>query len=629
MAPRAGDAAQSRKGRLAMAYDPIDHHGMIGDMHTVALVNGRGIIDWMCMPRFDSPSVFGALLDDEKGGYFSIAPVVGEVTCKQFYWPGTNVLVTRFLSPEGAAELTDFMPVCDGGKTNRRHREVIRRITAVRGRITCLMECRPAFNFARDPHEVAIVEGGASFRSKELDLGLATRTPLEIADGGVCARFTLDEGESAVFVLRERARKQGVGIHLSKSECEATFRETVNYWRRWVSTSSYRGRWREMVERSALALKLLTYEPTGAIVAAPTCSLPEQIGGERNWDYRYVWIRDSAFTIYSLLRLGFTEEATRFLQFVSQRCAKPNPDGSLQIMYGIDGRKKLTEETLSHLAGYRDSRPVRVGNDAYRQFQLDIYGELLDAIYLYNKYGEPISYDLWRTVEQLANWVCANWQRPDDGIWEVRGGQQQFVYSKLMCWVAVDRALKIAENRAFPADRTRWLQVRDEIYMAIMEKGWSKEQAAFVQHFDSDALDAANLMMVLTLFVSPVDPRMLSTLAAILRPPEEGGLVANHLVYRYNVEQTLDGLSGAEGTFNICTFWLVEALTRAGRFEPARLEEARLMFERMLGFANHVGLYAEQTALNGEGLGNFPQAFTHLAVISAAVNLDRALGDRP
>jgi len=609
-----------------MAYQSIENYGVIGDMHTVALVSVGGSIDWMCMPRFDSPSVFAAVLDDRKGGYFQIAPVGADVTCKQFYWPGTNVLVTRFLSSEGAAELVDFMPVSEQKTAGRQRRELIRRVTAVRGTVTCRMDCRPAFDFAREAHEVTVLEGGAIFRSEHIDLGLATSTPLEVDGGGVRAKFTLREGESAVFVLRQRLRRQGVGVHLSQTECEAAFRRTVQYWRDWVSRLTYSGRWREIVERSALVLKLLTYEPTGAIVAAPTCSLPELVGGERNWDYRYIWIRDSAFTVYSLMRLGFTEEASRFLHFVLAHCAKPNPDGSLQIMYGIDGRKNLDEEVLGHLSGYRGSRPVRVGNDAYKQFQLDIYGELLDAIYLYNKYGEPISYELWQTVERLVDWVCANWQRPDDGIWEVRGDRQQFVFSKLMCWVAIDRGLRIADARSFPADRTRWLDERDQIYTAIMENGWSKKRNAFVQSFGSDNLDAANLMMVLTLFISPVDPRMLGTLKAMLRPLEEGGLVANHLVYRYNVAQTEDGLRGAESTFNICTFWLVEALTRAGRFDRQRLEQARLMFERMLGFANHVGLYAEQTALNGEGLGNFPQAFTHLALISAAVNLDRALG---
>lgn len=612
-----------------MVYEPINNYGMIGDMHSIALVSVRGSIDWMCLPRFDSPSIFAALLDDEKGGFFRIAPDEANVACKQFYWPGTNVLVTRFFTGNGAAELTDFMPVANHSRSRSRHKELIRRITAVRGTVDCIMECRPAFNFARDTHEVEIVDGGATFHTEDINLGLATDTPLQEDRGGVTARFTLQEGESAVFVLRKRSRNQGAGVHLSKTECEAAFRETVQFWRQWLSNSSYRGRWREMVERSALALKLLTYEPTGAIVAAPTCSLPEHLGRERNWDYRYTWIRDSAFTIYSFLRLGFTQEASRFLQFVLARCAKPNPDGSLQIMYGIDGREELDEETLDHLEGYRGSSPVRVGNGAYKQFQLDIYGELVDAIYLYDKYGEPISYELWSTVERLVNWVCDNWQRPDDGIWEVRGSQQQFVYSKLMCWVAIDRALRISASRSFPSDRVRWLSVRDEIYNAIMEHGWNKELKAFVQNFGGKNLDAANLMMVLTLFISPVDPRMLSTLKAIMRPPEEGGLVANHLVYRYNVEQTEDGLRGAECTFNICTFWLVEALTRAGRFERQTLEQARLVFEGMLGFANHVGLYSEETALNGEGLGNFPQAFTHLALISAAVNLDRALGDSP
>jgi GH15 family glucan-1,4-alpha-glucosidase len=397
----------------------------------------------------------------------------------------------------------------------------------------------------------------------------------------------------------------------------------VDYWRRWLSKSNYTGRWREMVHRSALTLKLLTYEPTGAIVAAPTSSLPEGVGGERNWDYRYTWIRDSAFTLYGFLRIGFTEEAEAFMDWLETRCQHSKADGSLQLMYGIDGRSDLTEETLDHLDGYRGSRPVRIGNGAYDQLQLDIYGELMDAVYLYNKHGSPISYDLWTRLRGLIDWVCDNWQNKDEGIWEVRGGQQHFVYSRLMCWVAVDRALRLAAKRSFPANREKWLRVRDEIYEEIMEKGWSPQRKAFVQAYGGDTLDASNLIMPLVFFLAPNDPRMLMTLDATNRPPKDGGLVSNSLVYRYDVEKSADGLTGEEGTFSLCTFWLVEALTRAGR-----LEEARLIFEQMLGYANHLGLYAEEIGHNGEALGNFPQAFTHLTLISAAFNLDRALGKR-
>ena len=609
-----------------MAYLPIESYGMIGDMHTVALVGVNGSIDWLCVPNFDSPSVFASILDDQKGGRFRIAPVGDDVTCKQFYWPETNVLVTRFLAPEGAAELTDFMPAGKAVSEGPHRHQVIRRVTSVRGALTFRVECQPAFDYARADHSVRVSDQGATFVSADLTLGLATTVPLRQEGGSVFGEFTLQEGETAVFVLRHLTPELGCGISLSANEAEALFRRTVDYWRGWVGKVKYSGRWREMVHRSALALKLLTYEPTGAIVAAPTCSLPEGVGGERNWDYRYTWIRDSAFTVYAFLRLGLTEEAEQFMQFLGSLCKEPSAGGSLQIMYGIDGRKKLTEDVLDHLDGYMGSKPVRIGNGAYDQLQLDIYGELLDAAYLYNKHGTPISHDLWTSLRGLTNWVCENWQRTDEGIWEVRGGQQEFVYSKLMCWVALDRAIRLADKRSFPAPRDRWLKVRDEIYEDILAKGWSESRQAFVMHYGSDSLDAANLMMSLTFFLSPADPRMLKTLDATLLPPDKGGLTANNLVYRYNIEEASDGLSGEEGTFNICTFWLVEALTRAGRHDRERLEKARLMFERMLGFANHVGLFAEETGYRGEGLGNFPQAFTHLALISAAYNLDRALG---
>jgi len=613
-----------------MAYPPIEDHAMIGNMHSIALVAIDGTIDWMCLPRFDSPSVFARLLDDEKGGHFRISPADNDVTCKQFYWPDTNVLVTRFLAEHGAAELIDFMPVSDAPAMGDKHRHhpLIRRVTAVRGRIELRMECRPAFNFARDAHTLDCVEGGAVFTSRGLTLGLDTDVPLRIEGKAAVADFSLDEGESAIFVLSDLHAGDRRGMSLTNDEAEALFRHTVAFWRAWLAKCQYRGRWREMVHRSALALKLMTYEPTGAIVAAPTCSLPEGVLGERNWDYRFTWIRDSAFTIYAFLRLGFTEEAEHFMHFLQRYCLNEmaSENGPLQVMYGIDGSHTLTEETLEHLDGYRGSKPVRVGNAAYNQLQLDIYGELLDAVYLFNKYGTPISYDFWRILEMLVDWVCENWRRRDEGIWEVRGDSQDFVYSKLMCWVALDRGLRLADKRSFPAPRERWLKVRDEIYRDIMSKGWNRERQAFVQYYGANTLDAANLTMPLVFFLSPTDPRMLKTLDAILRPIEKGGLVANSLVYRYNVAETDDGLTGEEGTFNICTFWLVEALTRAGRFQRERLDDARLMFERMIGFTNHVGLYAEQTGHSGEALGNFPQAFTHLALISAAVNLDRALG---
>jgi GH15 family glucan-1,4-alpha-glucosidase len=401
-------------------------------------------------------------------------------------------------------------------------------------------------------------------------------------------------------------------------ETAAVFDATVNYWRRWVAQSAYRGRWREMVQRSALTLKLLTYAPTGALVAAPTTSLPEQIGGERNYDYRYTWIRDAAFSLYGLLRLGFTEEASAFMSWLTDRTRewKIAASGPLRIMYGIDGRSELPEEELGHWSGYRNSPPVRIGNLAADQRQLDIYGEMIDSIYLYNKYGSPISHESWESVRRIVDWLCENWDQVDEGIWETRGGQKDFTYSRLMSWVAIERAIRMNRARGLPGDIVRWLAERDRIYNQIMKRGWSDERGAFVQHYGSDVLDASILLMPLVLFIAPTDPRWLSTLDAVGHE-----LVSDSLVYRYNVEASPDGLLGEEGTFSICSFWYVEALTRAGR-----IDEARLAFEKMLTYANHLGLYSEEIGPTGEQLGNFPQAFTHLALISAAYNLDRRLG---
>jgi len=608
-----------------MEYQPIEDYGVIGNLHTLALVGKNGSIDWFCFPRFDSPSVFAAILDVRKGGYFRICATNGDIVQKQMYWPDTNVLVTRFLSADGVGEVIDFMPV----GAERAFDGIIRQVKVMRGTMKFRMECRPAFNYARDKHAAEIVTGGARFVSPKLSLALGSQVALQPSSEGVLAEFALQEGQSTTFELHAVGSDRDQDrLGLSEEQSDQLFCDTIQFWRQWISKCTYRGRWREMVHRSALVLKLLTYQPTGAIIAAGTCSLPESLGGERNWDYRYTWIRDAAFTLYALMRIGFTEEAKQFAAFLDARCHEMEPEGSLQVMYGIDGRHALTEETLDHLEGYKGSRPVRIGNAACRQVQLDIYGELMDSLYLYNKYGDPISYDLWRYLRRLADWVCQHWEEKDEAIWEVRGGKRQFVYSKLMCWVALDRALRLANKRSFPADWEPWTATRDRIFEAIMQRGWSDKRDAFVQQFDGDALDASTLMMPLVFFVSPTDPRMLQTIDAINRPPDEGGLVSDGLVFRYDVEKTPDGLNGTEGTFNLCTFWLVEALTRASRSDPSRLNDARLLFEQMLGYANHLGLYAEQIGHRGSALGNFPQALTHLSLISAAFNLDRYLDGR-
>jgi GH15 family glucan-1,4-alpha-glucosidase len=607
-------------------YQPIENYGIIGNMRTAALVGMDGSIDWLCLPNFDSPSVFAAILDDQKGGRFRIAPASGEFGHKQFYWPDTAVLITRFLHPDGVVAVEDYMPVGPGVVPD----ELVRRVRVVRGNVPMRMECRPGFDFARAHHQCHITRHAARFDGPGLSLILTGPVPVRIDGDGVSANFTLREGEKVTFILRCAGPEDRREHHVGDGDAEGLFRGTVAYWRRWVEKCTYSGRWREMVHRSAITLKLLSFEPTGAIVAAPTCSLPESIGGERNWDYRYTWIRDASFTLDVMMNIGFTEEAIRFRDWLRNRWNEgaSHCSGPLQLMYAVDGRSDLKEETLDHLEGYRGSRPVRIGNGAYRQRQLDIYGELIDAIYTFNKHAEAMSYDGWLCLQKTVDWLCDNWNREDEGIWEVRGGPRHFVYSKVMSWVALDRGIRLAVDRSFPADLQRWLKVRDEIFTEVMEKGWDAQRKTFVQAYGSNALDASTLLMPLVGFTAPNDERTLSTLDNIRRPSAAGGLSADGLIYRYNPVSARDGLPGWEGTFNLCTFWLVEALTRAGCTDPARLEDARLLFEQMLGYANHLGLYAEETGTSGEALGNFPQAFTHLALIRAAVNLDRALGAR-
>ncbi|MFE7275219.1 glycoside hydrolase family 15 protein [Streptomyces sp. NPDC057623] len=599
----------------ASRYLPIAEHGLIGDLRSVALVGTDGTIDWYCCPAFDAPSVFAAILDAEQGGCFELAAAVPART-KQFYFPDTNVLITRFFTEDGVGEVQDFMPVDGGSADSERHR-LIRRVVCVRGSIPFRTRVAPRFEYGSRPHTVRMAGDVAVFESEKLSLGLTATMPLEADGPDVRADFKLSQGESAVFAL-DQLGAEVTPRRCARTEAEEQFNSTVAYWRQWLSASRYRGRWREMVHRSALTLKLLTYAPTGAIVAAPTTSLPEQIGGERNWDYRYVWVRDAAFCVYAMLRLGFTGEAEAFMNFLTEHVSRGDgcQSGPLQIMYGIDGRADLPERELGHLEGHLGSAPVRVGNAAADQLQLDIYGALVDSIYLYDKWAKPVSSDQWDDVCGLVDWVCEHWDQPDEGVWETRGGRKNFLYSRLMCWVAIERGIRMANRRGLPADLPRWQACRDTIYRRIMSRGWSERRHAFVQHEDGDVLDAAVLMMPLTKFIAPTDPKWLSTLDALTQD-----LVSDSLVYRYDPTASPDGLRGDEGTFSICSFWYVEAMVRAGR-----VDEARLAFEKMLTYANHLGLYAEEISHTGEQQGNFPQAFTHLALISAAFNLDRALG---
>jgi GH15 family glucan-1,4-alpha-glucosidase len=599
-----------------MSFEPIENYGVIGNMRSIALASVNGSIDFLCYPNFDSPTVFAALLDDERGGSFQIQPQLGKRHVRQLYLPETNILLTRFLADEGVAELTDYMPIgTDGGQPN----EIIRTVAVIRGEVDFKMRCEPRFNYAMCGHTLKIEDRSAIFSpvSGECQpLALYSTVALREESADITANFRLRAGEKATFVFGGvRARGQQPEMEF----IEQRFHETARFWRKWIAKSKYKGRWREMVNRSALMLKLLISREHGSLIAAPTFSLPEEIGGVRNWDYRFTWLRDATFTLYALIRLGFVEETEGFIDWLKGRLSDDAERGPLQVMYGIDGRQKLDELTLDHLQGYEHSRPVRIGNAAYQQLQLDIYGEMMDSIYLANKYGDPISHAGWQEVQRILEWLGKNWQRPDEGIWEVRGGAREFLHSRLMCWVAFDRALRLAQKRSLSGPLDAWQAARDAIREDIFTNFWDDELQSFVQSKGTKDLDASVLLMPLMRFISPVDPMWRSTMKAI-----EARLIEDTLVRRYEAERThVDGIQGGEGSFTACSFWYIECLARAGE-----LEKAQLLFEKLLGYANHLGLYSEQIGPSGQHLGNFPQAFTHLALISTATYLDRVLSGK-
>ncbi|MGZ4669564.1 MAG: glycoside hydrolase family 15 protein [Blastococcus sp.] len=591
----------------------IEDHGIIGDLHTAALVSTDGDIDWLCLPRFDSPSVFASLLDDERGGRFTVR-CTGATRVKQMYLPDSNVLVTRFLGEQFVGEVVDFMVPHEQGSRRHGASQLVRLVRAVRGRVDVEIRCAPAFDYARARTEVDIVEGsGAFFFSPLTQLVLRSTVPLTADGSAAVGRPVLEEGESLALALSRWGSPQP----LEMGEVQDLLAGTLQYWQRWIRRSRYRGRYREMVERSALTLKLLVYQPTGALVAAPTTSLPEALGGTRNWDYRFTWVRDAAFTVYALMRLGLTEEAGAFMTWLEARCTDARAEKGLHILYGIDGDVVGSEETLDHLRGYRDSRPVRIGNGAAAQLQLDIMGEVMDSVHLYDRNGRPVSYELWTALCRQLDWLEEHWEEPDHGVWEVRGPTRRFTYSTLMTRVAFERAGRLVRRRGLPAPAAGWREAADRAYRQIQEQAWDPRIGAYMQYPGSTTLDAGALMLPLVRFTGAEDPRFLSTLERI-----ETELVTDSLVHRYHVDGS-DGFDEPEGTFNLCSFWYVEALTRAGR-----LDQARHTFEKMLTYANHLGLYSEEIGPSGEALGNFPQAFTHLGLIRAAVKLDRALASR-
>jgi GH15 family glucan-1,4-alpha-glucosidase len=630
-------------------YPLINSYGVIGDCHSVVLVSPDGSVDWGCLPDFDSPAIFCRLLDAERGGYFQIAPTEDGIPGTQRYLHRSNVLQTRFTSIAGDIVLTDFMPVetlsawpYKAMNNNTWTREdgschcLVRKVECTHGKMAVTVRLKVSPNYAAAPSKIALAadDRGALIDSEEQHVALAIIGAHLLPSFQINvtqekgewhptleAQFTLQEGECLSIALglgrSTQAARRLVESELHQRNFDCELAHTLHCWRQWIANCSYQGPYTQSVERSALALKMMTYAPTGAIVAAPTTSLPEALGGGRNWDYRFTWLRDATFTLYALNVLGFTEESRAFTHWL-RRLSYANGE-DLQIMYGIRGERDLKEEILPHLSGYCDSAPVRIGNGAALQKQLDVFGEVLDCIHLYRRqggferYGETLEGPLWEMMHTLVEHVCAHWHETDNGIWEVRGGMRHFVYSKVMCWVALDRGIRAAQQLHLEADLPRWLLVRDQIRADILTHGYDTTIGAFTQSYGDPALDASNLLLPLVGFIPPDDPRMRSTVDRIIEQlTDEHGFV-----YRYLSD---DGLAGGEGTFIICTFWLVDNLAMQGR-----VDEARSLFERLLTYAGRLGLFSEEIdGESGAALGNYPQAYTHIALINSAINLRKA-----
>ena len=575
----------------------------------------------MCVPCFDSPTVFARLLDPD-GGMFRVAPVDNATRSAQRYIPDTNVLVTRIGTPTGMAEAIDWMPVAPG-RDAKPTQFLVRQLRVLRGSFEFDLLCAPRFDYGRAGHSFAFVgDRCAKFtpEGEQPALLLQSTVPLQECEGDARARFRLQSGETACFVLVFAPEDDTA--ELDAGAIEASFHQTVKWWQDWLAASTYRGRWREMVDRSALVLKLMTSARHGAMVAAATFGLPERAGGRKNWDYRYCWVRDASFAMYAFIRLGLSSEMEGFFGWIAARTkegARTSENPPLRVMYGVDGRAELPESELGGLAGWGGSRPVRVGNAAADQFQLDIYGELIDAVYLASKYGRGMPYDGWQNLSRMVEWLRSHWQEPDQGIWESRGEPREYLFSRLMCWVAIDRAIRLANKRSLPAPLPDWNQTRLEIHNSIHTEFWEPGLNSFVHAKGSDEVDGALLLMPLVRFIAPTDPRWLGTMKRI-----GDCLAVDALVFRRSPQEDDDEPGGEEGSFLACSFWYVEALARSG--EVAR---ARLLFDKLLGYANHVGLYAEEMSFSGRHLGNFPQVLTHLALISAASFLDRSLGGGP